>query len=68
MREPGTRSVSRILATAASLSSPSRKSRRAMSIGRRKGYWVHLAKVAYEKYFMRKVRKGQASRSMSASS
>ncbi len=22
------------------------------------GYWVHLAKVAYEKYFMRKVRKG----------
>ena len=22
------------------------------------GYWVHLAKVAYEKYFLRKVRKG----------
>jgi sulfide:quinone oxidoreductase len=25
-----------------------------------KGYWVHLAKVAYEFYFLRKVRKGQA--------
>ncbi|MFY9658182.1 MAG: FAD-dependent oxidoreductase [Methylocystis sp.] len=25
-----------------------------------KGYWVHLAKVAYEIYFLRKVRKGQA--------
>jgi sulfide:quinone oxidoreductase len=24
------------------------------------GKWVHLAKVAYEKYFMRKMRKGQA--------
>ena len=22
------------------------------------GYWVHLAKVAFEKYFLRKVRKG----------
>jgi sulfide:quinone oxidoreductase len=22
------------------------------------GRWVHLAKIAYEKYFMRKVRKG----------
>jgi sulfide:quinone oxidoreductase len=22
------------------------------------GKWVHLAKIAYEKYFMRKVRKG----------
>ncbi|HYW03532.1 MAG TPA: FAD/NAD(P)-binding oxidoreductase [Gammaproteobacteria bacterium] len=25
----------------------------------RKGRWVHLAKIAYEKYFMRKMRKGQ---------
>ncbi len=25
-----------------------------------KGKWVHLAKVAYEKYFLRKMRKGQA--------
>jgi sulfide:quinone oxidoreductase len=24
------------------------------------GYWVHLAKIAFEKYFMRKVRKGQS--------
>ena len=24
------------------------------------GYWVHLAKVAFEKYFLRKVRKGLA--------
>ena len=24
------------------------------------GRWVHLAKVAYEKYFLRKVRKGQS--------
>ncbi len=24
------------------------------------GKWVHLAKVGYEKYFMRKMRKGQA--------
>ena len=24
------------------------------------GKWVHLAKVAYEKYFLRKMRKGQA--------
>jgi sulfide:quinone oxidoreductase len=23
-----------------------------------RGRWVHLAKIAYEKYFMRKVRKG----------
>ena len=22
------------------------------------GYWVHLAKIAFEKYFLRKVRKG----------
>ena len=26
--------------------------------------WVHLAKVAYEKYFLRKMRRGEASRSM----
>jgi len=25
-----------------------------------KGYWVHVAKVAFEKYFMRKVRRGSA--------
>lgn len=25
-----------------------------------KGYWVHLAKAAYQIYFLRKVRKGQA--------
>ncbi len=25
-----------------------------------KGYWVHLAKLAYEKYFLRKVRKGHS--------
>ncbi len=24
------------------------------------GYWVHLAKIAFEKYFIRKVRKGQS--------
>jgi sulfide:quinone oxidoreductase len=24
------------------------------------GYWVHLSKIAFEKYFMRKVRKGQS--------
>lgn len=24
------------------------------------GYWVHLAKIAFEQYFMRKVRKGQS--------
>jgi sulfide:quinone oxidoreductase len=24
----------------------------------RKGKWVHLAKIGFEKYFMRKVRKG----------
>ena len=24
----------------------------------KKGKWVHLAKVAYEKYFLRKVKKG----------
>jgi sulfide:quinone oxidoreductase len=24
------------------------------------GRWVHLAKIAYEKYFLRKVRKGQS--------
>jgi hypothetical protein len=26
--------------------------------GPRKGAWVHWAKIAYEKYFIRKVRKG----------
>jgi sulfide:quinone oxidoreductase len=25
-----------------------------------KGYWVHLAKIAFEKYFMRKVRRGSS--------
>jgi sulfide:quinone oxidoreductase len=25
-----------------------------------KGYWVHLAKIAFEKYFMRKIRKGSS--------
>ena len=25
-----------------------------------KGYWVHVAKVAFEKYFLRKVRRGSA--------
>ena len=25
----------------------------------KEGKWVHLAKVAFEKYFLRKVRKGQ---------
>ena len=25
-----------------------------------KGYWVHLAKVAFEKYFMRKIRTGSS--------
>lgn len=25
-----------------------------------KGYWVHLAKIAFEKYFLRKVRKGRS--------
>jgi sulfide:quinone oxidoreductase len=24
----------------------------------KEGYWVHLAKIAFEKYFMRKVRVG----------
>jgi sulfide:quinone oxidoreductase len=24
----------------------------------KKGKWVHLAKIAYEKYFMRKLKKG----------
>jgi sulfide:quinone oxidoreductase len=24
------------------------------------GYWVHLAKIAFEKYFLRKVRKGKS--------
>ena len=32
------------------------------------GYWVHLAKIGFEKYFLRKVRKGSAAnRDMSAS-
>ena len=31
------------------------------------GYWVHLAKVGFEKYFLRKVRKARASRDTSAS-
>ena len=25
-----------------------------------KGYWVHLAKIAFEKYFLHKVRKGKS--------
>ena len=24
------------------------------------GYWVHLAKIAFEKYFLRKIRKGSS--------
>jgi sulfide:quinone oxidoreductase len=26
----------------------------------KKGKWVHLAKIAFEKYFMRKIRKGNS--------
>ena len=47
-----------ISATRASPSSPSRRFRRATSTGRPR-MWVHLAKVAYEKYFLRKMRRGE---------
>ncbi len=55
-RRPGTRSASPTSATAASRSSPSRRSRRETSTGRASGKWVHVAKAGFEKYFLRKMR------------
>ena len=57
---PGTRSASPISAIAAWPSWRSRRFRRATSTGRRKGEWVHYAKVAFEKYFLRKIRRGES--------
>ena len=55
---PGTPSAWPISATGASPLSPNPRSRRATSTGRPSGKWVHLAKVGFEKYFIRKLRKG----------
>ena len=59
-RRPGTRCASPISATAASPSWPSRRFRRATSTGRRRDAWVHYAKVAFEKFFLRKIRRGES--------
>ena len=57
-RRPGTPSAWPTSATPASRSSRCRRSRRATSTGSREGKWVHLAKIAFEKYFIRKMKKG----------
>ena len=57
-RRPGTPSAWPTSATPASPSWRCRRSRRATSPGPKTGKWVHLAKVAFEKYFLRKVRTG----------
>ena len=57
---PGMPSAWPISATAAWRSWRSRRSRRATSTGRPRAHWVHLAKVAFEKYFLRKMRTGQS--------
>ena len=59
-RRPGTPSAWPTSATAAWPSSPSRRSRRATSTGRPNGNWVHLAKVAFEKYFLGKISRGES--------
>jgi sulfide:quinone oxidoreductase len=38
--------------------SPCRRTRRGTSPGPKKGTWVHLAKIAFEKYFIHKMKKG----------
>ncbi len=57
---PGTRSASPISAIPASPSWRSRRSRRATSTGRRRANGSIYAKVAFEKYFLRKIRRGES--------
>ena len=40
--------------------SRNRRFRRATSTGLRPGKWVHAAKIGFEKYFIRKMRKGES--------